>query len=122
MIRPLSSRVFLFALLLVPAEALFDVGPDARAQRSGGPIYEKTWRCSKCGGFLGNGVSPPSSCHHCNAKISNSTYPTSDRRPSSGTSKSKDGTPVSGAFVLIVIVVVAVGLGVFIMNSSNKGS
>lgn len=66
--RRSSSRLCLVATLLLPATAILSAACWADAQ-PGGMHLEKVWKCSKCGGNLGNGVNPPTSCPHCNTKL-----------------------------------------------------
>ena len=84
---------------------------------------EMQWRCSKCGGNLGSGVNPPSSCPRCNAKL-RSPHRTTDydspsyRRPSSQPSKAApQESSYWGKGVAIAITLLALGcLGMIVMK------
>jgi len=39
------------------------------------PINQRVWTCTGCGGVLGTGAFPPSTCPHCQARIINGVGP-----------------------------------------------
>ena len=55
MLRPFRFRLCLLVVLLVPGAAIVGAGLQADAQVR----FEKSWRCSRCGGYLGNAVKAP---------------------------------------------------------------
>lgn len=103
MIRPFAFRMCLLALFVVPALALIGAGVDAQAQ---GLRIEKSWKCRRCGGYLGNGVSPPSYCHHCDGK----------RNSTSKGSKSKDDVSFATVAIVGVGIVAALGLAFYVFS------
>lgn len=62
------QRTCLLAILILPAIAILGMAWRADAQ-PGSPHFEMQWKCGKCGGNLGNGVNPPSSCPRCGVKL-----------------------------------------------------
>ncbi|MCI0683927.1 MAG: hypothetical protein L0Y71_17610 [Gemmataceae bacterium] len=114
-------RAGLLAALILPALVVLGAALDAQAQ----PRFERIWRCSKCGGNLGNGVQAPPSCPHCGVRLiggrDNSWYgPRQTRKPSSG--DKQNSSPIATAAVIVVVILAAVGLGVLVMNSGTSAS
>jgi hypothetical protein len=105
---PFAFRVCLLACLLVPAVALFSLAFPAKAQAQR-VTYERSWRCARCGGYLGNSVSRPTYCHHCDGK----------RQSSSGSKSSKEGSSVTTMVFIGGAVLVAVAVGLLLMSSSS---
>lgn len=107
MVRPLVLRVSLVAIFLAGALALFGVGVEAQAQPPGWRI-ERSWKCRKCGGHLGNGVKPPTTCHHCETKRAAAAQQASN---------SKDSLPLATFAVVGLGVMTAVGVALCFMSS-----
>lgn len=124
--RPTVLRLFLLAAVLVPVLAIFGLSWRADAQ-PGGMRIEKIWHCSKCGGSLGNGVSPPSTCWRCNAKLrapvkNDDWYGNSPRTPAAGRQakdSSKDGWSVGRFIAVFIGIAVVAGLGFYVMKDWN---
>ena len=119
--RSIRERTFLLASLLVPALAILCLAWRADAQ-PGGMRFEKIWRCSKCGGNLGNGVVPPSTCPRCKVKL---RAPRNDWTPDSpesnflrpqGSEPSSEGWSVGRFIAIFVGVAVVAGLGFYVMK------
>ena len=123
--RPAWLRLGLLAALIVPAAVVFGVALEAQAQPGG---FERIWRCSKCGGNLGNGVQAPPSCPHCGVKLlsarDNSWYgPNQARKPSgAGNSGKESSSPLATTAVIVVVILAALGLGVVVMNGMGSGT
>src|SRR5262245_32824398 len=122
--RSFALRPFLLAAVLIPGLAILGLSRRADAQ-PGGMRIEKIWVCSKCGGSLGNGASPPSTCWRCNAKLSAPTtndnwYGDSHRSRDSGRQSrdaSKDeGWSVGRVFAVSIGIAVVIALGFYVMK------
>jgi len=108
--RPLILRICLLACLIAPGLGLIASHAHAQSWRPG-PQIERVWTCSRCGGYLGNGVQPPTSCHHCAAKR-NSPGATSSNSKSS---KLSPTTIVVGLGMLAVL-----GVGIYLLFNSGS--
>jgi hypothetical protein len=107
--RPIALRLCLLGCVLVPSAILLSTGNRAEAQPPGWR-YETSWRCRKCGGYLGNGVAPPTYCHHCESK-----------RASSG-SKGSKGAPTEAIAIAAFAVVIVGGVALYWITTSGSGN
>ena len=120
--RARAIRFSLTASLLAVIIAI--VGPSWRADaQPGGMRMERVWFCSKCGGSLGNGVNPPSTCWRCNAKLrppANNDWFQGPRpaesRPHPQGAASDEGWSVGHFLAVLVGIGVVVGAGFYVMN------
>jgi hypothetical protein len=107
--RPLTIRMCLLAAIVIPALTVLGVGTDTETQAQGYRL-EKYWKCSRCGGYLGNGVSRPTTCYHCDAK-----------RQQAARNPSKNNPQV--APILVGVGIVAVGaLALFCLNRPGSSN
>jgi hypothetical protein len=121
--RPAWLRMSLLAALILPAAIVFGVAFEAQAQME----FERTWRCSKCGGNLGNGVQAPPSCPHCGVKLiggrDNNWYgPNQNRKPSGAGKTDNQSSPLATTAVIVVVILAVLGLGVVVMNGMGSGT
>lgn len=115
--RRLHVRVGLLVCLAMPLAIFLGSVPPVDAQMR----LERSWKCSRCGGYLGNGVSTPSHCSHCNARMINGGPSQSSRQ--SQTASSSSATVKGGNLTAVAIVggLVLLCLGAFIMMGRNPG-
>jgi hypothetical protein len=118
---PLRRRVGLLSAVVLPAALLLGIGRRVDAQYKP-PTFERTWKCSKCGGYLGNGVKAPDYCHHCKIRLRGSRDNTADwnRTPQSSPKSARPAEPTSpfGIAAAVILALLAIGaLGWLVLHS-----
>jgi hypothetical protein len=108
--RPLVLRVCLLSCLAVPGVTLIASQGHAQSWRPG-PQIERVWTCSRCGGYLGNGVQPPTSCHHCAAKRTS---------PGARSTDSKNGKPSTTTILVGLGMLAVLGVGIYLLCNSGS--
>jgi len=121
--RPAWLRLSVLTALFLPAAIIFGVALEAQGQMQ----FERIWRCSKCGGNLGNGVQAPPSCPHCGIKLrsarDNNWYgPPQKPAAGRGSGSGRESSPWATSAVVALVILGAVGLGIVVMNSGGGAS